>query len=244
MIDWLHDDRRDPTVEVAGGVLPIAIRRHARAKRMTMRLAPDGSELRITLPKWGRTIEAIAFANARAVWIERQLAKVPESVVVRDGSDVPFCGSSVRIAWRQDAQRKPELVGETLKVGGPEHSLASRVQRWLEGEALRIAGEDLSFYCDRAGLPAPQLRLTRAQRRWGSCASQRKGDHVIRINWRLIMAPEPVRRSVVAHEVAHLVHFDHSPAFYDLLDRLFEDDLEVADGWLRREGRSLYAAFG
>ena len=38
-----------------------------------------------------------------------------------------------------------------------------------------------------------------------------------RINWRLVMAPDPVRRSVVAHEVAHLVHFDHSPAFHALL---------------------------
>ena len=56
--------------------------------------------------------------------------------------------------------------------------------------------------------------------------------------------PDAVRRSVVAHEVAHLVHFDHSPAFRALLDGLFEGDLEAADQWLRREGRGLYAAFG
>jgi hypothetical protein len=37
------------------------------------------------------------------------------------------------------------------------------------------------------------------------------------------MAPDAVRRSVVAHEVAHLVHFDHSPAFHALLDALFEE---------------------
>jgi hypothetical protein len=53
-----------------------------------------------------------------------------------------------------------------------------------------------------------------------------------------------VRRSVVAHEVAHLVHFDHSPAFHALLDRLFEDDIEDANRWLSRHGRELYAAFG
>jgi predicted metal-dependent hydrolase len=53
-----------------------------------------------------------------------------------------------------------------------------------------------------------------------------------------------VRRSVVAHEVAHLVHFDHSPAFRALLAGLFEGDLDDADQWLRLEGRGLYAAFG
>ena len=58
------------------------------------------------------------------------------------------------------------------------------------------------------------------------------------------MAPDHVRRSVVAHEVAHLVHFDHSPAFHALLARLFEGTLAEADGWLKRDGRTLYAAFG
>ena len=53
-----------------------------------------------------------------------------------------------------------------------------------------------------------------------------------------------MRRSVVAHEVAHLVHFDHSPAFRRLLAELFEEDIAQADEWLRREGRTLYATFG
>ena len=66
----------------------------------------------------------------------------------------------------------------------------------------------------------------------------------IRLNWRLIQAPDFVRRSVVAHEVTHLVHFDHSPAFHALLGDLYEDDIAVADRWLKQNGRSLYAHFG
>ena len=100
--------------------------------------------------------------------------------------------------------------------------------------------EDLADYCARAAQPVPELRLSRAQRRWGSCS----GKGCIRLNWRLVQAPDQVRRSVVAHEVAHLVHFDHSPAFRALLDGLYEGDLAAADRWLRREGRGLYAAFG
>ena len=58
------------------------------------------------------------------------------------------------------------------------------------------------------------------------------------------MAPEPVRRSVVAHEVAHLIHFDHSPAFHALLGELFEGDIRAVNRWLKRDGRSLYLPFG
>jgi len=49
---------------------------------------------------------------------------------------------------------------------------------------------------------------------------------------------------VVAHEVAHLVHFDHSPAFYALLARIFDGEIASADRWLKAHGRGLYAAFG
>jgi hypothetical protein len=127
-----------------------------------------------------------------------------------------------------------------IRIGGPAESLGPRLQRWLEGEARRLITADLAHYCQRAGQPAPPLALSRAQRRWGSCA--RSGT--IRINWRLVMAPDLIRRSVVAHEVAHLVHFDHSPRFHAFLGEIFEADIREADLWLRREGRSLYRPFG
>ena len=64
------------------------------------------------------------------------------------------------------------------------------------------------------------------------------------MNWRLIMAADAVRRSVVAHEVAHLIHFDHSPAFHALLAELFEGDIEHANRWLKADRRRLYSYFG
>ena len=66
----------------------------------------------------------------------------------------------------------------------------------------------------------------------------------MRLNWRLVQAPDCVRRSVVAHETAHRVHFDHSPRFHALLADLFEDDLPDAERWLKANGPSLFSAFG
>ncbi|MCB2067236.1 MAG: DUF45 domain-containing protein [Erythrobacter sp.] len=244
MIDWLRRGNRDPEVVIDGRALPIAIRRHARARRLTMRLAPDGSELRITMPSWGRTMDALAFANAREEWIAGQLAKVPQPAQVGHGEVLPYRGQDLRIDWQARGKRKPAIEGDRLAVGGPVEGIEGRLRRWLEAEALRLCAEDLAFYCQRGGLDQPDLRLSRAQRRWGSCSGDRGSGQCIRINWRLVMAPDHVRRSVVAHEVAHLVHFDHSPAFHALLARLFEHPVADADRWLKREGRGLYALFG
>ncbi len=240
MIEWLRDQKLPPEIEVDGRKLPIELRRHPTAKRLTLRLAPDGSAVKITLPRWCATKEAVAFAHARAEWLAAQLAKVPESRdPVRD-RQFDFRGRKLAIAWEERAARKPVLDGDMLRMGGPEDTLGKRLARWLDKQALELFSEDAAFYCERAGLPTAPVRLTRARRRWGSCSS----EGVLRLNWRLVQAPDGIRRSVVAHEVAHLVHFDHSPAFHTLLGGIFDGDIEEANRWLSTHGRTLYASFG
>ncbi|OYW46826.1 MAG: metal-dependent hydrolase [Sphingomonadales bacterium 32-68-7] len=244
IIGWLREDPAPRTALVGGRELPVAIRRHPRARRLTMRLAPDGSEIRVTLPRWGRSLDAMIFVASRADWLEAQLAAIPEATPLAAGGTLRYRGRELAIDWAATRPRKPVLGDASIVLGGPHETVPSRLQRWCEAEALRMLGDDLAHYCARAGRAAPQLRLSRAQRRWGSCSGRSDGARCIRINWRLVQAPDAVRRSVVAHEVAHLVHFDHSPAFHALLGELYEGDLADADGWLRREGRGLYAAFG
>ena len=149
LIDWLRRPAEDPAIEVAGRLLPIAVRRHPRAKRLTMRLAPDGSEVRVTLPKWCATRDALVFAHARAEWIERQLAAVPRSQPPAPGGTLRYRGEELVIAWHPAHGRTPRLDGDRLLVGGPAESLPARLQRWLEGEARALLAGDLAFYCAR-----------------------------------------------------------------------------------------------
>ena len=227
-------------IGLSGRTLPVVIRRHATARQMTMRLAPDGSEVRVSIPRWGRVGEALTFAKARRDWLEARLAELPVQPQIVPGITVPYRGQSLTLIHDAKAARRPLLVDDALVIGGPPEQLGKRLQGWLESEARRLVAEDLTYYCARADKPLPSLSLSRAQRRWGSCAH----SGAIRINWRLIMANDNVRRSVVAHEVAHLTHFDHSPRFYALLDRIYDGDMEAANRWLKREGRSLYTLLG
>lgn len=77
------------------------------------------------------------------------------------------------------------------------------------------------------------LRDTRS--RWGSCTSE--GN--LMYSWRLILAPPEVLDYVAAHEVAHLVHMDHSRAFWAQVERLMPGHKSARD-WLRREGTGLH----
>lgn len=241
MLDWLRRDPRSvPTLELAGRTLPVVIRRLDRARRMTMRLAPGGSEVRISIPRWGRTEEALDFARSRRDWLENQLSRLTTPMPVGDGATIPFRGVPLILRHDPGSRRKPALTESEIVIGGAQASLVPRLSRWLASEARTLLALDLQDYCSRAGRPPPKLALSGARRRWGSCSA----CGTIRINWRLVMAPDFVRRSVVAHEVAHLIHFDHSPAFHARLGELFEGNLAAANAWLKREGPTLYAHFG
>src|SRR3546814_2168521 len=67
--------------------LPIS-QRHPRARRLTLRLAPDASEVRITMPAWARSAEAIAFAHARRDWLGAQLTRIPQRRSTGPGDEI------------------------------------------------------------------------------------------------------------------------------------------------------------
>lgn len=194
----------------------------------------------MSIPQWGRVRDAEDFALSRSEWLAGHLAALPAPVAILPGASVPFRGAALTIAWAQALPRRPKILDDRIELGGPPNSLGPRLQRAFEAEARRLFAEDLAHFCARAGEPVPRHMLSRAQRRWGSCSA----DRTIRLNWRLVMAPDAVRRSVVAHEVAHLAHFDHSTYFHAHLARIYDGDLATANAWLKREGRGMYAAFG
>jgi predicted metal-dependent hydrolase len=190
MIDWLRRPAaprvvKPRTLRIGGQDLPLVIRRLRQAKRMTLRLSPDGSEVRVSIPAWGRVGDAEAFARDRADWLAQQLARLPAQQALEPGAPVPFRGVARRLDWHANGPRKPSIGEDAIILGGPREGLESRLRRWLEREALALLADDLAHYCARGGHPVPRLALSRAQRRWGSCAA----DGSIRINWRLVMAP-------------------------------------------------------
>jgi predicted metal-dependent hydrolase len=239
-LGWLSRKWREPpTVKLGDRDVPITIRRLTQARRMTLRLARDGS-VRLSIPTWARSADALSFVRSRADWLAGQLATLPAPMSIQPGGTLDYRGTPLVVEWQESAPRRPICRDGAVRIGGPAESLERRLRRWLESEARRLLTDELAHYAAAAGVPTPALMLSNAGRRWGSCST--KG--VIRVNWRLIMAPDEVRRSVVAHEVAHLLHFDHSPRFHAALARLFEGDIAAANRWLKLEGRRLYGQFG
>lgn len=231
----LSNSRSDPVVEIEGENLPVLIRRSPRSTRLSMRADPVRREIRITMPTYAPTIEALNFVARKKEWIAMRMQSAPASVSVKPGGEIAVAGDPYVIVWDPRWPRRIELVDGELRLGGPEESVEQRILRWLKAQARETFTEDLNEYCARAGAPMQRLSLGDPRSRWGSCST----SGTVSLSWRLFMAPPYVRRSVIAHEVAHIRHMNHSTEFYAWFDEIFEGDRKAADRWLKMHGTGL-----
>jgi len=224
-------------IAIHGTKVPLTIKRHPRSQSISLRIDAAKRGLLVTMPHWVPEKDALDFVSSRSDWVERRLAALGPEEAIQDGSKVFFRDERYQICWSATLPRTPVLKDGQLQLGGEKDLIGRRIERWLKKQARIILTDDLSHYCYRAGVDSlPRIGLSNARRRWGSCSQ----SGWVRIQWRLVMAPDMVRRAVVAHEVAHLKHMDHSPRFYNWLDTIFEEDRHSADAWLKAHGNRLH----
>tara|TARA_R110000782_G_scaffold268689_1_gene365518 strand:- start:54727 stop:55440 length:714 start_codon:yes stop_codon:yes gene_type:complete len=233
----LSSAKSEACITIDGASLPVVVRRYPSAKSYRLRYDAAQGVLRLSIPARGSERAALRWAHEQHVWVRTQLARTPpQPRRLEPGAPVPVEGLERLIAWDRAHPRTPLLADERLLVGGPVESVGSRLSRWLRRRALETLTAESHEIAAREGLAIASVRIGDPRSRWGSCSTS--GD--IRYSWRLILAPPYVRRATVAHEVAHLLHMDHSPAFHAAHARLLGGDPAPARLWLRAHGASLH----
>jgi predicted metal-dependent hydrolase len=111
----------------------------------------------------------------------------------------------------------------------PDQLLSPRpaVERWLRGLARREIPPRVAHWASELDLHPRRVIIGERTSRWGSCSARR----TLSFCYRLVMAPPRVIDAIVAHEVCHLAHLDHSRRFWALLDSACPGHRE-AEEWL------------
>ena len=213
----------------------IDVVRHARARRFLLRYDPIRDRLRLTLPRRASERAGLRWAATQGDWVERQRSKRAEAIPLTPGARIPYRGRNLRLEWQAGASRRVRLEGESLVTGGPVETAPRRYAQWLRAEALRLLSEECAHFAALADVPVRGVAVGDARSRWGSCSA----DGRLRFSWRLVCAPDAVRRYVVAHEVAHRVHMNHGPAFRALEAALVEGDVRALSTELNALGPRL-----
>ncbi|UUP17622.1 M48 family metallopeptidase [Nitratireductor thuwali] len=226
--------------EVGGRTLPLRVVENARARRLTLRIEPGGSGLRVTVPPGISPSQVQRFVTRHQGWLEERIAKLPARPSVRPGIKVPLRGVPhliVHEPGRRGGVAIVEVDGQpALAVSGDRRHLPRRVGDFLKREAKHDLEALVARHTASVGRKAKAIRYRDTSSRWGSCTS----DGVLSFSWRIMMAPPAVINYLVAHEVAHLKEMNHGPGFWKLCRELCPRTDE-AKAWLKRNGTALQA---
>jgi predicted metal-dependent hydrolase len=231
-------------VSHAGSTHRVFLKRVATARRFTLRVRAATRDVVLTMPPRSSLAGAKAFAERHAAWIGARLDRLPATKHFGAGEAVPLRGVMHKIVhrpamrgtvWIEKPADKDALDAMPLLcVSGDAPHIARRVHDFLVREAKRDIEASVMRHSAKIGKAPRKITLRDTTSRWGSCSSSGS----LNFSWRLIMAPGFVLNYLAAHEVAHLIHMDHSPPFWKIAAKL-TPDVDRAEAWLKAHGTSL-----
>jgi len=188
--------------------------------------APEGTEQ--------QTIEEKVIKRAR--WIKKQIRyfdqfapRTPSRKYVGGESHL-YLGKKYRLKIELEPESSILLKAGFFMVssdsGKPEH-IESLIKNWYreksEFHLNKIFSECWEKF-KRKDLDKPTIKIMKLKKRWGSLSKNKK----LTLNVDLIKAPKECIEYVIIHELCHLIHHNHSPDFFRLLERSLPD-------WVKRK---------
>ncbi len=225
------------TLDLPHGPTRIVWRRSARARRVSLRIDPRATAVIVTLPTRAARSAGLRLLTDNAGWVGTKLSALPPPLPFQDGAAVPLAGEPHRIRHVPEGRGGAWLEGGEIHVAGNPAFLARRVADLLRAEGGRRLAVLVRDVALQTGLRPAKLAIRDTRSRWGSCTA----DGTVMFNWRLVLAPADVQHYVVVHELAHLRHMNHGPAFWALV-ALHAPQMPVAIAWLKCHGVALMRA--
>jgi hypothetical protein len=203
--------------------VPYQLRRSRR--RRTLGLTVTACEVRIHAPSWTPRAEIESYVRQQHDWLHRAWTRMQSRAPLAGAApagEVCYLGRTLALDIRASLFVDIRRHGATLRVHAPHDADAGALIRaWFHARAARMLAWRLARFARKLGRAPSRFALSNAQTQWGSCP--RRGH--VRLNWRLVQAPLTLIDYVAAHELAHLVHLDHSPRFWAQVAELCPDAL-------------------
>lgn len=221
--------------------------RNPRARRL--KLSVDERGARLTLPARASLVAGERFVAEHRDWLARQLdlhaRDTPPPLLRGESSTLPLRGKDVPLVWQPGRFSRVQRVGDDESSGlafvlpasaGPA-AMRRALRDFYEAEARADIGRWMPGYLP--GLPRPPrlVRFKTMTTQWGSLAPH----GAMALDLSLVLARPSAFEYVLVHELCHLVHADHSRAFWREVESRCPHWREERD-YFRSEGRRIKAA--
>ena len=229
-----------PSVVYGTRTIEFEVLRKARMKNSYIQVTADGVLVKTNKSTSMREING--FVTKKSAWIVKHLEslkakKVEKSIVT--GSRLYYLGKSyyVEIVEESEASApnstrlKPSVPNRLslefthskfiikAQKGVSQEELAWLIDMFYKQKAIEKITPLVAKWSQEMGLTPTHIGYRKAKTRWGSCSSRDR----VSFNYYLMKMSSSCIEYVVVHELAHIVHKNHSADFWGLVKRYLRD---------------------
>ncbi|MFW5927439.1 MAG: M48 family metallopeptidase [Wenzhouxiangella sp.] len=204
-----------------------SLRTHPRARHVRLRVEPCGSVV-VTAPRGIGRDRIDRLVADRAGWIEQVRRRIAAERAQRDPAvcarrperiELPAVGETWPVRYRPGRQETASLrqsqAGLVLTLPDREahrvdDQVAACLVRWLRARARWALVPWVEALAVEHGIEYGRISIRNQRSRWGSCSAV--GN--LSLNARLLLCSAETCRYVLIHELVHIEHPNHSPAFW------------------------------
>ncbi len=219
------------------------VRRVAGRRRLSITVRPDGSF-------WVSTNKTLSQKRIRSFLLEqmnwvRSSAETMDALRAQNpkkqfqsGEIYPYLGNNYELVIQESRPLRLQIQDGKMIFSSPisEKKMSGEQRRYYQQKfqntykkvAKKVLTTRLEYWSERMGLQAQGLSFRMQKSVWGSCSSTNK----ISLNMKLIVAPLEILDYVVIHELAHILHKNHSRAFWNVVET-YTRHRHLAAKWLR-----------
>ncbi len=214
---------------------PLMVVKSARSRRITLKIDSKKRTAVLTIPPRCSIKKAYTFVKQHQGWVEEHLLKLPKMKEFANGDTFSLFARKLTICHMDNSLRAAEEQDNQLYIGGDIKFLHRRVKDYIIREAKKEFLRRSREMASKLNCQVKRVSIKDTSSRWGSCSSLNN----INYNWRIALAPDCVIDYLVAHEVSHLKHRDHSRNFWRCVKELYPG-ASLGRSWLKTHGEELY----
>lgn len=212
-----------------------------------MTITVNAACVKVAAPLRTSKVSIHRWVSSKQSWVRKKIAEQEERLAevparrYGEGELWPYLGGAMTLRLANGARAAYLDNGHEITLTLSSRSrkprevqVAELMSLWYRGRA-QIYLEQKSLHFAEVlgvGITAVKLRLTKSK--WGHCTPQ--GE--LQYNWLIMQAPIEIVDYLVAHEVSHRVHLNHSPAFWRTVAKICPD-YQAHRCWLRSNGHTL-----
>ena len=217
-------------------------------RRRPASIAVKDSAVLVTVPRKLSTDKIHEIVVKKKRWIQNKLnyyqqtqnlSKTKEYI---SGEGFAYLGRNYRLKVLTGKLRGVKFENGKLVVHIPkeysknkrESTVKKLLEQWYQERALVKLQEKTRRLARKIGVEPKSVTIKSYKGRWGSCNTRQE----LFFNWNIIIAPNRIVDYVVVHELIHLIHHDHSKAYWKRVKSFYPDYEECKD-WLKVHGRNL-----